>query len=67
MQLFLRSYYFVTVLRYIYGRSVGDQLDHYVRNASHANSYISLSASWVTTSSVFTQPRCRGMPLILEI
>jgi hypothetical protein len=45
IQLFLKSYsYFVTALHYIYGPSVGDQLDHYVRSASHANSYISLPA-----------------------
>jgi hypothetical protein len=64
IQLVLRSYvYFVTVLRSIYGPSDGDQLDHYVRSASHANFCISLPAkleSWVT-DSVFTQHRLRSM------
>lgn len=64
IQLVLRSdFYFVTVLRYVYGPNVGDQLDHYVRSASHGSSCISLPAKLYNrvTSSVFTQHRLRSM------
>jgi hypothetical protein len=57
LQLVLRSdFYFVTVIRYIYGPSVGDQLDHYVKSASHANSYISLLLSFKTGSQAVCLP-----------